>query len=436
MDINKRIMKTKQIIILVVVAIVFFLIGRIISPSGANNTAENNHTEHQHEGTVWTCSMHPQIRQDEPGACPICGMDLIPAEDTKPEVKKEKVDPHEITFTEDAIKLAEIETDKVKKSVPRKEIKLLGKVAPNETKLYMQTSHISGRIERLYVNFTGEKIGKGQKLASVYSPQLTTAQKELLEAYKSKETYPELYEAAYNKLKLWKLTDAQIDRIIASGEVEETIDILSDYNGIVMNRKVELGNHVMEGQPLFEVANLSTVWVLFEAYEADLQWLKKGQKINFEVATFPGKKMEGKITFIEPFVDQKTRSTFIRVEVVNKGMQLLPGMFATGEVNAGLQGQEPELIIPKSAVLWTGERSVVYVQVPHKEIISFEYREIELGADLGNSYIVLKGLMEGEVIATNGVFRIDASAQLSGKKSMMNEEGEAAPVHDHSKMKM
>lgn len=429
-------MKTKQIIILVIVALVFFIIGRVVSPSGNSNNSEVNHSEHHHEGTVWTCSMHPQIRQDEPGKCPICGMDLIPAEDSKPKVKKETVDPHEITFTEDAIKLAEIKTDKVKKAIPQKEIKLLGKVAPNETKLYTQTSHISGRIERLYVNFTGEKISKGQKLASVYSPQLTTAQKELLEAYKSKDNYPELYEAAYNKLKLWKLTDAQIEKIIASGEVEETIDILSDYNGIVMDRKVELGNHIMEGQPLFQVADLSTVWVLFEAYETDLQWLKNGQKLKFEVASFPGKKMEGKITFIEPFVDPKTRSTFIRVELVNKGMQLLPGMFATGEVNAGLQGNEPALIIPKSAVLWTGERSVVYVQVPHQDIISFEYREIDLGADLGNSYIVLKGLMEGEVIATNGVFRIDASAQLSGKKSMMNEDGASAPVHDHSKMKM
>jgi len=337
---------------------------------------------------------------------------------------KEVTDSNEIIFTEDAIKLAEIQTSVVSRANATKEINLLGRVKPDERKLYAQVSHIPGRIEKLYVNFTGEKVHKGQKIISIYSPKLITAEKELFEAIKSKSVYPQLYRATRNKLKLWKLTDAQINAIEKSGKVQENIDILSDYTGYVMKRNVELGDYVKEGASLFNIADLSDVWVMMEAYEQDLPWLHLNDQVNFTVEAFRGKSFKGRITYIDPFVNKITRIARVRVEYKNKNTKLLPGMFTNALIEAKLKTQKKGIVIPKSAVLWTGKRSVVYVKVPHKKITSFKYREVILGPDLGNYYIIERGLKVGEVVATNGVFRIDAAAQLVGQKSMMNPTGE------------
>lgn len=337
---------------------------------------------------------------------------------------KDAVSSDEIVFTSEAVKLAEIETSKVTKANATKEIYLLGKVKPDERKLYAQVSHIPGRIERLYVNFTGEKVYKGQKIISIYSPKLITAEKELFEAIKSKSVYPQLYVAARNKLKLWKLTDAQINAIEKAGKVQENIDILSDYTGYVMKRNVELGDYVKEGASLFNIADLSDVWVMMEAYEKDLPWLHLNDQVNFTVESFKGENFKGRITYIDPFVNKITRIARVRVEYINKNYKLLPGMFANALIEAKLKTKKNTIVIPKSAVLWTGKRSVVYVKVPHKKITSFKYREVILGADLGNFYSIKKGLKVGEIVATNGVFRIDAAAQLLSKRSMMNPTGE------------
>jgi len=311
----------------------------------------------------------------------------------------------------------------MKKSKPEKEIRLLGKIKPDERLLNTQAVHVPGRIEKLYVNFTGEKIAKGQRIAKIYSPELVTAQKELFEAIKSKATYPELYQASKNKLKLWKLTDNQIENIEKNGEVVEDIDVLADYSGIVMKRNVELGDYVKEGMPMFDVADLSSVWIMFEAYETDIPWIHQGDKVSFTVQGESGNAYNGKVNYIDPFVDAQTRIAKVRVQVTNPQLKLLPEMYANGVIKADLKGLNNEIVIPKSAVLWTGKRAVVYVKVPNREMTSFIYREIILGEDVGEFYVVKKGLEEGEIIATNGVFRIDASAQLSSKKSMMNPEG-------------
>jgi len=274
------------------------------------------------------------------------------------------------------------------------------------------------------VNFTGEKVYKGQKIISIYSPDLITAEKELFEAIKSKSVYPQLYVATRNKLKLWKLTDAQIDAIEKSGKVQDNIDILSDHTGYVMKRNVELGDYIKEGTSLFNIADLSDVWVMMEAYEQDLPWLHLNDQVNFTVEAFRGENFKGRITYIDPFVDKTTRIARVRVEYRNKNIKLLPGMFANTLIEAKLKTGKNAIVIPKSAVLWTGKRSVVYVKVPHKKITSFKYREVILGADLGNYYVIKKGLKVGEIVATNGVFRIDAAAQLVGQRSMMNPTGE------------
>ena len=427
--------KYKKYIIAAGILILGIILGNVFS----GGSSETTHTEGEHEYVqdpetqLWTCSMHPQIKMEKPGNCPICGMELIPLEAS--DESSENIADDEIVMNEEAYQLANIQTTVIEKASANKEIRLLGRVKPDERRLYSQVSHIPGRIERLYVNFTGEKVFAGQKIVRIYSPELISAQKELFEAIKSKDIYPQLYTASRNKLKLWKLSDKQIDAIEASGNVQEQIDILSDHSGYVMSRNVELGDYIMAGGNLFDIANLSTVWIMFEAYEADIPWIHINDKVSFNIQAIPGKTFEGKITYVDPFVSSNTRVAKVRVEVKNPSNKLLPEMYASGIIQAKMKGMENTIVIPKSAVLWTGKRAVVYVKVPHENTISFVYREVTLGQDMGEFYSIVEGLEEGETVATNGVFRIDASAQLLGQKSMMNPDG-GKPNLGHAGMDM
>jgi Cu(I)/Ag(I) efflux system membrane fusion protein len=395
-----------------------FAIGKFTS-SGEKQTATQEVHTHEGESTseIWTCSMHPQIQKNGPGQCPLCGMDLIPLDNS---MEGKQTLPDEVPMSASAIALAEIQTIVVHKQKSEKEIRLLGKVKPDERLMYNQAVHLPGRIERLYINFTGEKVYRGQKLASLYSPEFVTAQKELFEVLKDKSTNPYLVKAAREKIKQWKFTDKQIDAIIKRGTVQININILSDYSGYIVKRMVTEGDHVKEGQILFDITDLRKVWVLFEAYENDLPWVKLGDKLDFELKSIPGTTFNGKVTFIDPFINSKTRVAYVRVELSNKKGLLKPEMFANGIVTSKLDSKEDVILVPKSAVLWTGKRAVVYVKLPNREHHSFIYREVILGEETSDSYIIKTGLTDGEEIATHGVFKIDASAQLVGKQSMMN----------------
>jgi Cu(I)/Ag(I) efflux system membrane fusion protein len=401
--------------------------------SGNKTEAVHDHTEDVEESTIWTCSMHPQIRMDKPGKCPICSMDLIPLETIS--AGDESLNPNEIEMSESAIKLAEIQTMPVRKDYSNKEVYLLGKVKPDERNIAELTSRFGGRIENLFVNFTGQNVSKGEKLATIYSPELVTAQKELIEAVEYKESNPAFYRAARNKLKLWDLTESQIDGIESKGEPQNYFDVLSPISGTVTMRHVSLGDYVKEGNALFQVINLRRVWVMFEAYESDLPWLHEGDRVEFKVQSLPGESFAGKVTNIDPFLNPRTRIANVRVEVENPDLELKPEMFANGIIKPRVSSTAKDLLIPKTSVLWTGKRAVVYVKDPDRETSSFLYREITLGPEAGDFYVVKDGLSEGEKIATNGVFKIDAAAQLEGKPSMMNPEaGRVTMAHNHGSM--
>jgi len=376
---------------------------------------EHNHSAAETKKQLWTCAMHPQIRLDHPGKCPICGMELIPLQNAGA-----KVDSNAVHFSEEAMELANVATSIVSRQKPLKEVRLYGKVQADERLLQNQVAHVGGRIERLMLNFTGEPVRKGQLLALIYSPDLITAQQELLEAAKSKQTQPEIYEAAMEKLMQWMLTEKQIAQVERSGRVKTNFEVYSNTSGIVTAKRVNTGDHVSEGAVLFEVANLSSVWVLFDAYESDLPFLKVGNTISFSLQALPGTNFSANIRFIDPVIDPVNRVAKVRVEVSNAGGKLKPEMFATGVVKANLNEFKDKLVIPRSAVLWTGKRSIVYVKQPDGDGINFNMREIDLGPMLGNSYVVLGGLKEGEEIVTDGTFSVDAAAQLAGKPSMMN----------------
>jgi len=416
----------KTLIIAAITLVVGLGLGWVIF-GGSSETA-NNQTEiaeHDHENeTIWTCSMHPQIRMDKPGQCPICGMELIPLNQ---EMEELATNPDEIQMSEAALKLAEIQTARVKKGIPERTVYLLGVVKPDERNISEITARFGGRIEELNINFTGQKVSKGENLATIYSPELISAQRELLEAIKYKDTNPGFYKAARTKLLLWDLTEEQIDGFEKSGETQHNFSIQSPISGTVTKREVSIGDYVKVGMPMFEVINLSKVWVMFDAYESDLPWIRTGDKIDFNIQSLPGRNFSGKVKYIDPLINEKTRIAKVRVELNNSKKDLKPEMFANGILSSEIPNTS-DLLIPNSSILWTGKRAVVYVKVPDRSNPTFVYREIVLGPQAGNFYVVESGLEEGEEIAVNGVFKIDAAAQLVGKPSMMNPEGGSGSV--------
>ena len=335
-------MKKKEILLITIPLIIGLFFGWVFFyNSGGESSISESELQHEHEQeTIWTCSMHPQIRMDKPGLCPICAMDLIPLESSSDDSGIVSAD--EIQLTESALKLADVQTILVNKTYPDKEIFLLGKVTADERNITELTARFGGRIENLFVNFTGQNVTKGEKLATIYSPDLVTAQRELLETMEYKLTNPEFYKATRNKLKLWDLTEEQITAIEELGEPQSYFDVLSPISGTVTLRHVALGDYVKEGSALFQVINLTTVWVMFEAYESDLPWISLGDKISYTIQSIPGKEFKGKIDFIEPFINSKTRVSLIRVEQRNPGLKLKPGMFVNGIISSRIAGNKKD----------------------------------------------------------------------------------------------
>lgn len=383
-----------------------------------NMAEEHDHNAEMAAGQMWTCSMHPQIMQSESGDCPICGMDLIPTESGE-----DGLAMGQFKMTKNALALADIRTTKVGSGTPGDNtLKLSGTIEENEKAVATQASYFDGRIEKLFVNFEGEEVRIGQQLATLYSPELVSAQQELITAASLKESQPELYRAVSNKLKLWKLSKKQIEQIEESGQVRENFPVYANVSGTVSEIMVEAGDYVKKGSSLFKITNLSTVWAVFDAYENQVSLLKKGQNIDITTKSYPNKKFNAKISFINPVLNSSTRTIEVRTVLQNSKGELKPGMFIAGSLALPVNKKDNTMVIPESAVLWTGERSVVYVKTDPNNAI-FEMREIILGDAINGGYIVLSGLENENEIVTNGTFTVDAAAQLKGKKSMMNNEG-------------
>ncbi|RNC83121.1 MAG: efflux RND transporter periplasmic adaptor subunit [Balneola sp.] len=426
-------------IVYAAVGISGILIGALLFSGGSEPQSLDEHIAEAHTNEdgeiIYTCSMHPQIRQSEPGNCPICSMTLIPVDDNSSEA-----DPNSLVMSQAAMQLAEIETSPVIKSTAISTLRLPGKVAVNQRKSSAISSHIPGRIIDLYVDFKGDYIEEGEPVASIYSPELIAAQQELFETAKYKEQNPTLYQSARRKLELWELPLATIDEIEAENMVMESVDIVSPVSGYVQEINVQRQKHVMEGSLMYEVADLSSVWVMFDAFESNVSVLEVGQKLEFTTPSYPGQSFSGTVDYIDPVIQNSSRSLQFRVEADNEDLRLKPNMLVEGILNAQIS-EADQLLIPTSAVLWTGTRSVVFVQERGTSEPTFSAREITLGERVGDHYIVIEGLQEGELVVTNGAFKLDSAAQLADKLSMMNRNSETnttqpEPEHEHHMMMM
>ncbi len=474
----KKFRNVFRIDLLIAIAIAF-LAGFIIKSMIANEpeTMTRQASAEQAEQT-WTCSMHPQIRQPKPGKCPICFMDLIPVTDGQ----TASAGAGQISFSENALALMQLQTVPVQRKYVEAEIRMVGKIDYDETRLEAVTAWVPGRIERMYVDFEGTRVIKGDHMFTLYSPDLISAQAEYLQTLKAADALHEntsqvierstraTLQAARDKLELLGLTEQQIADIRNSGQPTEYITINAPRDGIVIERHAAEGGYVNTGTPIYTIADLSRLWVRLDAYESDMQWLRYGQQVEFTVEAYPGQMFKGRITFIPPAVNPNTRTVKLRVDVDNPDGKLKPNMFvralvrsAIAEgghvVDADIAGKwicpmhpsvikdapdqcdicgmdlvradtlryveakppaEPPLVIPTTAPLITGKRAVVYVQVPDTEKPTFEGREVVLGPQAGDYYLVEEGLAEGEHVVVNGNFKIDAALQIQAKPSMMS----------------
>lgn len=478
------------------VAVLAFVMGALLFGYGRHSSpaemeGHDHMTDASAEPTMWTCSMHPQIKLSKPGKCPICFMDLIPLDTGS----GDELGPRQIRLSETAKQLAKIQTVAARRAFAETEVRMVGKITYDETRLAYITAWISGRLDRLYADFTGISVKKGDHLVDIYSPELIAAQEELIQARGAiaaleKSTSTVLastaratVEAAREKLRLMGLTAEQISSIEKSGKTSDHLTIYSPIGGVVVHKDAREGMYVSTGTQIYTIADLSKLWILFEAYESDLPWLRYGQKVEFTSLSFPGERFEAAISFIDPFVDPKTRTVNVRAIVVNKGQRLKPDMFVRGVVKSRIdghghiideimadkwigpmhpevvkngpgkcdvcgmdlvpaaslgyvgeapKGEESPLLIPASAPLITGKRAVVYVEIPNEEGPLFEGREVELGPRAGDFYIVKSGIEEGENVVTRGAFKIDSELQIQAKPSMMSPQGGAsAGGHKH-----
>ena len=435
--------------------------------------------------SLWTCSMHPQIRRDGPGQCPICGMELVP-------VKKSAGGLRTVSISSDVQKLMQVQTVPVGRRYVTADMRMVGKVDYDETRLAKVTAWVSGRLDRLYVDYTGVQVNQGDHLVYIYSEELYSAQEELIPATQSRADRPssrfiepiDLAESAREKLRLLGITEQQIQEIEQHGKPSDHITIYSPVSGIVIEKLMQEGDRVRTGDRIYTVADLTQVWIQLDAYESDLAWLRYGQAVEFTTEAYPGEVFQGRVAFINPVLNETTRTVKVRVNVANEDGRLKPEMFVSAIVrstvaaggrvlDASLAGKwispmhpeivkdqpgncdicgmplvraetlgyvtaEPSdaakpLVIPVSAALLTGTRAIVYVQVPNAEEPTYEGREIVLGPRAGDYYLVKSGLKEGELVVTNGNFKLDSALQISAKPSMMTPAGGGgASGHTHS----
>lgn len=379
--------------------LVGLLIGFLIFRPAIEATHEHSDTEQ-----VWTCSMHPNIRQNTPGSCPLCGMDLIPATGSATDT-----DLYTHELSPQAVALADIRTVEVASSGAEATIALPGRVVVNDGDVHRLTSFIDGRVTREFAGYEGASVRKGQELLRIVSPDVATAWSELRTEGLSNQ-------AVVTRLRYWGLTDAQIAELRAAPSAVQEIALLAPTSGVVTMRDVRPGSLVMPGMVLYEIADLSSVWVEFDALEGDVAGVGAGTAVTYTVDAIPGQSFRGTVSFVSPTVDAMSRRISLRIEVPNPSGTLKPDMLVRGQLRTkGSTG----LRVPASAVLWTGPRSVVYVKLDG-ESPTFQLREVTLGGKSGDTYLITSGLQAGERVVVNGAFTVDAEFQLAGKASMMN----------------
>jgi len=373
---------------------------------------------------VYTCPMHPQIISDHPGQCPICGMDLI-LKTGSGEESEHKHDQNVSNSELDVVKLsprqqilANVQTEVVKTRQFTGAMDFNGYIKINEKNQAHISTPVMGKITKMYVNFEGQYVSAGQPVFELYSPDLVSTQKEYILALENYDRIAKsgstlatqqaqsLVDASKYRLMQWEMTPAQLDKIAETREIIETIKVYSKYSGVVTKKYVDEGHWPMMGQVIYDVANLSTVWVIANIYESDVQYIKEGQNVEITSSSYPNETFKAKINFVDPVFDPSSRTLEVRIDVANGNYKLKPDMYVKVKINTFF-GQN--LAVPTNAVIRTGDKDIVYVE---KEEGVYEPRRVKIGYEQDGYYEILSGLKEGEVVVSSGGFLIDSESQI------------------------
>lgn len=386
-----------------------FGLAYVVIPHGDQTAPASESDQKQ----LYTCGMHPEIISDEPGYCPICGMKLTPKKDGSDLVSAIRIDPT-------TMQNMGLVTAPARYQSLTKKVRVFGKIAFSEPLVYSVNLKIDGWIEHLFVDHKGERVYKGQPLLEVYSPALVAAQKEFLIAYESSKktdvssldssgsSMTDLMQASRMRLANWDISDDQIERLKSSGQITRTMKIRAPADGIVIAKTVSEGDHLKPGTELYQIADLSTVWVIAHVYEQDLPFISLGQEATVELPNFGGERFTATVSYVSPFLSTG-RQVEIRLDVENGDYQLKPEMYAEVSIVSELPGER--LIIPRSAVINSGVRQLVYVASGEG---NYQPRLVTTGALGDDDFVeVLSGLSEHERVVTSGQFLLDSESRLS-----------------------
>ncbi|MBT8450471.1 MAG: efflux RND transporter periplasmic adaptor subunit [Deltaproteobacteria bacterium] len=371
-------------------------------PEGREEQVEH----HAHEEGIahYTCPMHPSVQQPSPGKCPICGMDLTP-------VKQEELDSGTIVVDEVRRQQLGVRTAAAERRNVSRQIRAVGQVKVDETRLSDVNLRMSGWVHRLHVEETGQRVKRGQVLFTLYSPELYAAEREYLTALERSREAPsntgaELTRASEQRLRLLGMSQAQIGALARRGEAWENVPVLAPSTGYVIDKDVVEGGRIEAGTRVYRIADLSRLWVNADVYESDLAQVKKGQPVSVHLPYVPGQRFEGRVDYVYPTLDGVTRTGRVRVALDNPDLALRPDMYADVELAVDL-GER--LVIPDSAVIYTGPRRLVFVDLGEGKL---RPQEIQVGVRAGDYVEVTRGLEPGDVVVTSGNFLIAAESRI------------------------
>jgi len=376
--------------------------GAPVSTTGSGATAQAGTQK-----TQYHCPMHPNYTSDRPGDCPICGMKLVKSEG---QTSTHSMPAGAVSITPEMQQAIGVKTDTVARRMMTKEIRAMGKVVNDERRIASVNTKVGGWIDKLYVDYTGKPVAKGESLFSIYSPDLVSAQEEYLTAAK---TGGELASSAKDRLKLWDISEAQIQEITRTGKAVRALTISAPMDGFIVEKNILAGKYVQPGEELYKIASISTVWVEASIYEYELPFVKVGQKAQVALTYNPDEPFPGRVSYIYPYLDPQTRTATVRIELSNSKRRLLPEMYANVMLTKDL-GEK--LTVPEDAIMDTGERQMAFIAHPDGYFVP---KEVKVGARSGGYYEVVSGLVPGDVVVTSANFLIDAESRL---KSALNQK--------------
>jgi len=383
---------------------------------------------------LYICPMHPQIQSDHPGVCPICHMDLVLKDigNNQKEfdsLKNNSKESGDVILTHEQQVLANVQTEKVSIKEYRNNLTFNGYIKTGENNMRHISTPVSGKLIRMYVNYEGQMVTKGQAVFEMYSPEIYSTEKEYILALQNYENAKnssydlvteqaeDLIASTKTRLRLWEVTTAQIEELERTKEARDHITVYSKYSGVITKKIVHEGHWAAAGEDIYDIVDMSVLWVMASVPEADIKAIKPGQQADIRAVSYPDELFKAKVNFISPMLNPETRTLEVRLDVTNRNYRLKPDMYVKVEI--GSAGYEWNIVVPRNAVIRTGKMDIVYIK---KDNNVFSPVKVTIGGEQDGKYLITSGLSEGDEIVTSAGFLIDSESQIQTGNSSQNME--------------